>query len=74
MRIQEFSPSTPLLLHWARQLFLGIPPFISDPGNYLSTIYEGVIFLLPMVILLALVITSLLSFFRLLVKFRQNMK
>ena len=22
-----------LLLHWARQLFLGIPPFISDPGN-----------------------------------------
>ena len=22
-----------LLLHWARQLFLGIPPFISDPRN-----------------------------------------
>ena len=21
------------LLHWARQLFLGIPPFISDPGS-----------------------------------------
>ena len=23
-----------LPLHWARQLFLGIPPFISDPGNF----------------------------------------
>ena len=22
-----------LLLHWARQLFLGMPPFISDPGS-----------------------------------------
>ena len=22
-----------LLLHWFRQLFLGIPPFISDPGS-----------------------------------------
>ena len=27
------SPSTSILLHWARQQFLGIPPFISDPGN-----------------------------------------
>ena len=25
-----------LLLHWVRQLFLGIPTFISDPGNLLS--------------------------------------
>ena len=33
MRIQEFSPSTSLLLHRASQLFLGIPPFISDPGS-----------------------------------------
>ena len=37
MRIQEsFLPSFPffhLLLHWVRQLFLGIPPFISDPGS-----------------------------------------
>ena len=35
MRIQEsFLPSFPffhLLLHWVRQPFLGIPPFISDP-------------------------------------------
>ena len=31
MRIQRFSPSS--LFCWARQLFLGIPPFISDPGN-----------------------------------------
>ena len=37
MRIQEsFLPSFPffhLLLHWVRQPFLGIPPFISDPGS-----------------------------------------
>ena len=29
------SPFTSLLLHWARHLFLEIPPFISDPGNLL---------------------------------------
>ena len=37
MRIQEsFLPSFPfihLLRHWVRQPFLGIPPFISDPGS-----------------------------------------
>ena len=33
MRIQEFSPYTSLLLHWARHLLLGILPFISDPGK-----------------------------------------
>ena len=32
MRIQESFLSI-LLLHWLRQLFLGIPAFISDPGN-----------------------------------------
>ena len=37
MKIQEsFLPPFPffhLLLHWVRQPFLGIPPFISDPGS-----------------------------------------
>ena len=32
MKIQE-SFLFFVLLHWARQLFLGIAPFISDPGN-----------------------------------------
>ena len=28
------SPFTSLFLHWARQLFLGIPPFVTvTPGN-----------------------------------------
>ena len=32
MKIQE-SFLFFLLLHWARELFLRIPPFIRDPGN-----------------------------------------
>ena len=28
-----FFSSLHLLLHWVRQPFLGIPPFISDPGS-----------------------------------------
>ena len=29
----SFFPFFRLLLHWVRQPFLGIPPFISDPGS-----------------------------------------
>ena len=29
----DFSFFLLTFLYWARQLFLGIPPFISDPGN-----------------------------------------
>ena len=35
-RQESFLPSFPffhLLLHWVKQPFLGIPPFISDPGS-----------------------------------------
>ena len=43
MKIQEsFLPSFPffhLLLHWVRQPFLGIPPFISDPGSLCLFLY-----------------------------------
>ena len=43
MKIQEsFLPSFPffhLLLHWVRQPFLGIPPFISDPGGLCLFLY-----------------------------------
>ena len=37
-----FLPSFPffhLLLHWVRQPFLGIPPFISDPGSLCLFLY-----------------------------------
>ena len=37
-----FLPSFPffhLLLHWVRQLFLGIPPFNSDPGSLCLFLY-----------------------------------
>ena len=33
MKTQESFLFFLILLHWVRQLFLGIPPFISDPGN-----------------------------------------
>ena len=42
MKIQEsFLPSFPFfhLLHWVRQPFLGIPPFISDPGSLCLFLY-----------------------------------
>ena len=43
MKIQEYFlssfPLFHLLLHWARQLFLGIPPFISDPGSHCLFLY-----------------------------------
>ena len=34
-----FSSFFSLLLHWVRQLFLGIPPFISDPGSLCLFLY-----------------------------------
>ena len=42
MKIPESFPSFPffyLLLHWVRQPFLGIPPFISDPGGLCLFLY-----------------------------------
>ena len=40
MKIQEsFLPSFHLLLHWVRQPFLGIPPFMSDPGSLCLFLY-----------------------------------
>ena len=34
-----FSSFFHLLLHWIRQPFLGIPPFISDPGSLCLFLY-----------------------------------
>ena len=34
-----FSSFFHLLLHWVRQPFLGIPPFISDPGSHCLFLY-----------------------------------
>ena len=34
-----FSSFFHLLLHWVRQPFLGIPPFISDPGSLCLFLY-----------------------------------
>ena len=39
-----------LLLHWVRQLFLGIPPFTSDPGSvclfFILIFYESLAYVL----------------------------
>ena len=55
MKIQEsFLPSFPffhLLLHWVRQPFLGIPPFISDPGSLCLFLYLDLLRILCTVVM-----------------------
>ena len=40
MRIQEFSPSPSLLLHWARIAVSG-KSALHDPGNLCLDLYDG---------------------------------
>ena len=66
MKIQEsFLPSFPffhLLLHWVRQPFLGIPPFISDPGSLCLFLYLDLLMYYKSTVLLLMYDIVLLLF------------